>query len=151
MRNRKKLGAVALAVAATATTLVAATGPAQAATTAAPNCTKVKSAYVGNGWYLNTPGYDATSGSHFNCYLEVGDNNAAVRWLQYTIAYCYDDGGIAVDGRYGPQTRDRVKIVQRLGGAPRTGVYGPITRKAMYWRLYSPSLKRYSDNCYKGR
>lgn len=149
MRITRKLGAAALAVAATTTTLVAAAGPADAATTATPNCTKVKSAYVGNGWYANTPGYDAASGSHFNCYLELGDNNAAVRWLQYTIAYCYDDGGIVVDGKYGTQTRDRVRTIQKLGGVSQTGIYGPLTRKSMSWRLYSPKLGRYSDGCYK--
>lgn len=146
MHIARKLGAVMLATAGAATALVAGTGPAQAAAT--PNCTTVKSQYVGNGWYLNSPAYNATSGSHFNCYLELGDNNSAVRWLQYTIAYCYDDGDIVVDGKYGPLTRTKVRQVQAHEHVSVTGVYGPITRRAMYWRLYSPSLHRYSEQCY---
>lgn len=151
MRVSRTLGATALAVAAVGTALTAA-APANAAPAAAtPNCTKVKTSYVGNGWYLNTPGYDPASGSSFSCYLELGDRNSAVLWLQKTIAYCYDDGEIVEDGIYGRQTRDKVKAVQRHGGVQQTGIYGPLTRKSMQWRLYSPKLKRYSELCYKVR
>jgi peptidoglycan hydrolase-like protein with peptidoglycan-binding domain len=153
MRVTKKLGATALAVAAAATTLVAAAGPSQAATTALADCTKVKSAYVSNGWYLNTPGYDATSGSHFNCNLQRGDENEAVRWLQYTIFYCYgySRDEVTQDGKYGVQTENLVKSIQRAAGLEADGIYGPATRKAMMWRVYSPSLKQYSIKCYQGR
>ncbi|MFC0628819.1 peptidoglycan-binding domain-containing protein [Kribbella deserti] len=149
----RKAGATALALAALGTALTVAT-PANAATptAATPNCTKLKSTNLGNGWFLNTPGYDAPKGSSsFNCYLELGDRNGAVLWLQKTIAYCYDDGDIVEDGIYGPLTRDKVKAVQRHGGAPQTGIYGPITRKSMQWRLYNVNTKRYSELCYKVR
>jgi peptidoglycan hydrolase-like protein with peptidoglycan-binding domain len=146
MRIGRKLATTVIATAATATSLVAASAPAQAAAT--PNCTTVKSAYVGNGWYLNAPAYNATSGSHFNCYLELGDRNSGVTWLQSTIQYCYDDGELVVDGYYGTQTRSRVRTIQAIHGVSVTGIYGPKTRSGMYWRLYNKTLHRWSELCY---
>jgi peptidoglycan hydrolase-like protein with peptidoglycan-binding domain len=146
MRIGLKIAATLLATAGTAVSLVATGGTAHAAAT--PNCTTVKSQYVGNGWYLNSPAYNATSGSHFSCYLELGDRNSAVTWLQKTIQYCYDDGEIVVDGVYGTQTRAKVRIVQAQHHVAVTGIYGRITRSAMYWRLYNPSLHRWSEQCY---
>ena len=146
MRNGRKIAAILLATAGAAVSLVATGGTAQAAAT--PNCTTVKSQYIGNGWYLNSPAYNATSGSHFNCYLELGDHNSGVTWLQRTIQYCYDDPEIVVDGVYGTQTRTKVRAVQAKHHVSATGIYGPITRSAMYWRLYNPTLHRWSDNCY---
>jgi peptidoglycan hydrolase-like protein with peptidoglycan-binding domain len=146
MRFGRKLGAALLATAAAGAALVATSAPAQAAGTATPDCTKVKTQYVGNGWYLNTPGNDTSR--PFTCYLEYGDNNAAVRWLQYSIQYCYDSGDVVVDGKYGSQTRSKVRIIQGIHGVPQTGIYGPQTRSGMYWRLYNPTLKVYSTNCY---
>lgn len=146
MRIGRKLAATVIATAATATSLVAAAAPAQAAAT--PNCTTVKSAYVGNGWYLNAPAYNATKGSHFSCYLEVGDRNSAVIWLQRTIQYCYDDGELTVNGRYGTQTRGRVRAIQAKHGVSVTGIYGPLTRSGMSWRLYNKTLKKWSELCF---
>jgi peptidoglycan hydrolase-like protein with peptidoglycan-binding domain len=151
MRIGRKLGISLVALAAGATSLLAVSGPADAATSAAPNCTSVKSAYVGNGWYLNSPGYNATHGSSFNCYLELGDrNNAAVKWLQYNIWYCYGEpyGDIVRDGYYGPQTKNYVQDLQANFNVPATGIYGPKTRSAISWRLYNPKLKVWSENCY---
>jgi peptidoglycan hydrolase-like protein with peptidoglycan-binding domain len=146
MRIGRKIGTGLLAAAAAATSLVAATAPAQAAAT--PNCTTVKSAHVGNGWYLNAPAYNATKGSHFSCYLELGDRNSGVAWLQRTIQYCYDDGNVVIDGYYGTQTRNLVRIIQAKHGVSQTGIYGPLTRSGMYWRLYNPTLKKWSELCY---
>lgn len=146
MRIARTLGAALLATVAAAASLVATGGAAQAAAT--PNCTTVKSQYVGNGWYVNSPAYNATSGSNFACYLELGDTNSGVTWLQKTIQYCYDDPEIVVDGKYGTQTRAKVIAVQQKHGVSATGIYGKITRSAMYWRMYNPSLKVWSQNCY---
>ena len=142
----RRLGAVLTAIAASAAMLVATGGSAQAAAT--PNCTTVKTQYLGNNWYLNTPGYTPASGSSFSCYLELGDANSGVAWLQKMIQYCYDDGDIVVDGKYGTQTRSKVIAIQKKHGVSPTGIYGRQTRSAMYWRLYNSKLKVWSELCY---
>jgi peptidoglycan hydrolase-like protein with peptidoglycan-binding domain len=66
------------------------------------------------------------------CGLSEGDDDEAVRALQEALVTC-NGQDIAVDGEYGPQTREAVARVQEANGLVADGTYGPPTRDAMLW------------------
>ncbi|NYH77659.1 peptidoglycan hydrolase-like protein with peptidoglycan-binding domain [Actinopolyspora biskrensis] len=121
-RLKKFLGT--LGAIAAAGTMAATIAPAAAAssngTTALPTCTTVVQ-------YL-----PATSDKSWDCLLEQGISNHAVKGLQISLNNC-NGQSLAEDGIYGPATRSAVADVQRSAGIAVDGVYGPNTRKNMLW------------------
>ena len=76
-------------------------------------------------------------------FLEVlapGDTGEKVRTVQYVLSVVSEFYSsvppVAVDGVYGPATRQAVLAVQRLSGLPQDGVMGEQTWQALY-RLYA--------------
>jgi Putative peptidoglycan binding domain len=66
------------------------------------------------------------------CGLAEGDDDDAVRALQEALVTC-NGQDIAVDGEYGPETREAIERVQAANGLVADGTYGPPTRDAMLW------------------
>ncbi|MGH3462909.1 MAG: peptidoglycan-binding domain-containing protein [Kribbellaceae bacterium] len=139
-------------LAATATLAVAGlTATAPTAGAALPTCNASGSVPVAKNWSLISPNIFDTH--NFRCILRYGDRYGdweiynSVLTLQRTLNYCYRTH-LAVDGIYGSQTRAAVMRVQRLHKIKVDGVYGPQTRSAMFWRLYSYQLDRWSERCY---
>jgi peptidoglycan hydrolase-like protein with peptidoglycan-binding domain len=52
-----------------------------------------------------------------------------------------------VDGVYGSNTRGVVKAVQKRHKLTADGIYGPKTRSAMNWRLFSSKTNTWSKAC----
>jgi Putative peptidoglycan binding domain len=140
-----------IASVAVATTVAAGAVTAPAAHAVLPTCNSSGSVYVGNGWYLESPNIFDTN--NYRCILRYGDRYRdpeiynSVITLQRTLNYCYRTS-LVVDGIYGPKTRAAVMRVQKLHRITVDGVYGPQTRSAMFWRLYSFDLGRWSQRCY---
>ncbi|MEI7031239.1 peptidoglycan-binding domain-containing protein [Streptomyces pratensis] len=102
--------------------------PAPGASAAAlPNCTMVDP----KSKIIPAVGWD-----QHQCVLATGNQGAAVRALQNALRAC-NGQSIAVDGVYGPATRQAVIAVQSRAGIARDGVYGPDTAQAMRWRVGS--------------
>ena len=72
--------------------------------------------------------------------LAPGDTGEKVRTVQYVLSVVSEFYSsvppVAVDGVYGPATRQAVLAVQRLSGLPQDGVMGEQTWQALY-RLYA--------------
>ncbi|SDP87052.1 Putative peptidoglycan binding domain-containing protein [Actinopolyspora xinjiangensis] len=117
-RALRALGVMAASAAAVATFPLASS----AATSATPSCTTADGVIP------------ATSGGSHHCVMGVGNGGSAVTALQRSLRAC-EGQSIAVDGIYGPATRDAVLNVQRRAGIARDGVYGPQTRDAMRWHI----------------
>ncbi|MDG4797650.1 peptidoglycan-binding domain-containing protein [Micromonospora sp. WMMD1082] len=66
-----------------------------------------------------------------------GSVSSAVRALQTTLSFCYGKN-IAVDGDFGPATRQALIEVQRSSRIAADGVYGPQTRDALGHRMTGP-------------
>ena len=68
--------------------------------------------------------------------LSVGSRGNEVRLVQYFLnyvaAYSTAVPPIAIDGIYGPNTRDAVTAFQRLAGIPETGVIDELTYSVLY-------------------
>jgi peptidoglycan hydrolase-like protein with peptidoglycan-binding domain len=73
----------------------------------------------------------------WECELGVGNAGPAVARLQVALdsARCELNGGLAVDGNYGPKTRQAVVDAQHFWGVPADGIYGPVTAAAMAWPI----------------
>ncbi|MGC9379481.1 peptidoglycan-binding domain-containing protein [Streptomyces sp. MH13] len=124
---------MALLVAATAlvggTTAIAA--PTAVAASGAPAAVAASSCTYGSiGWYCGHY-FSAPQSSPM---LSYGSTGAAVREVQDLIAsttayYAYHDQALAVDGDFGPRTRDAVRWFQRtyMGAAEADGIVGPKT------------------------
>ncbi|MGJ7905723.1 peptidoglycan-binding domain-containing protein [Actinopolyspora sp. H202] len=117
-RALKSLGLAA----ASATAALAFPLTATAATTANPSCTTTDGVIPAS-----------SSGSH-HCVMGVGNGGSPVTALQRSLRAC-EGQSIAVDGIYGPATRNAVLNVQRRAGISQDGVYGPQTRDAMSWHV----------------
>jgi hypothetical protein len=62
--------------------------------------------------------------------LKPGDQGAAVKLLQRALAHLgYSPG--AIDGQYGPSTKDAVLRFQRASGLTADGILGPETLRAL--------------------
>ncbi|MEU6324183.1 peptidoglycan-binding domain-containing protein [Streptomyces sp. NPDC047009] len=92
-----------------------------------PICTADVEATGVSGLWLEVPG---TSSGSSSCYLAPGDYSDAVSALQFSMVRCYGKS-IAVDGDFGPATRNALLSVQRTIGAAQDGVYGTETRGKM--------------------
>ncbi len=68
-------------------------------------------------------------------FLTPGMVNTDVRDLQTYLSVIAENNPevppVAVDGVYGPETRDAVYVIQRLYGLPLTGTVGPLTWRAI--------------------
>ncbi|MFG2682122.1 peptidoglycan-binding protein [Streptomyces sp. NPDC048392] len=70
------------------------------------------------------------------CYLQYGHTGPGVRALQKNMNSCYGKS-LALDGVFGPATRDALRNVQSRIGAGVDGVYGRETMGKMKWARYS--------------
>jgi hypothetical protein len=71
----------------------------------------------------------AHSGSSL-CFLAQGDTSPAVVALQHAMRVCYFQA-VAIDGDFGPHTKQALINLQRQLGITADGVYGPQTRRRM--------------------
>lgn len=67
-----------------------------------------------------------------SCLLSVGNREAGVKFIQTALNHCYG-AGLAVDGIYGPLTRNAVAAAQRREGIAADGIYGPVTAVHLRW------------------
>ena len=76
----------------------------------------------------------------FSDVVAPGDTGEAVRVIQYLLSvvseFYSNVPPVAVDGVYGPATRQAVIAVQQMAGLPQDGVVGEQTWQALY-RLYA--------------
>jgi murein L,D-transpeptidase YcbB/YkuD len=86
----------------------------------------------------------AASNNNRLCWMDMNNVSGGVRALQRALRYCYTQN-IAIDGIYGPQTRDALRRVQGRVGARQDGVYGPETaRKMKFSHITSTSAEHCS-------
>ena len=111
-----------------------------------PDCRAASGLYVGNGWWIGLPAaITRTAATSFGCYLKPGDRGAGVEQLQRALQDCYR-ATLPATSVYDSRTRATIAAVQRLHKITADGIYGPVTSKAMYWRMSSHG--RYSETCY---
>ncbi|MBZ6283196.1 peptidoglycan-binding domain-containing protein [Streptomyces olivaceus] len=131
----KKIAAALSAPALAVTGLAVTATSAEAASY--PTCNSAKKKYISATRFVVQPYYTGT-GSR-NCEMSLGAQSSGVTRLQFAFNDCYNGrANIAEDGRYGTETRNAVRYIQEQtdGAAAVDGVYGPQTRKAMYWGVY---------------
>ena len=102
--------------------------------------------------YMHVPSRDGSK----ECILNFGSQGIAVVVLQEAAVHCYNQE-IAVDGKFGPATKEAVKNVQRKINEESSwaniavdGAYGPQTRAHMRfltWK-YSHHGGGPSSSCY---
>lgn len=84
--------------------------------------------------------YPGSSGQSFPSVLREGDRGEPVKVIQYVlsvVAEFYNNiPAVAIDGIYGPATKNAVIAVQRMAGLTQDGIMGPRTWAALY-RLYA--------------
>ncbi|WP_130868983.1 peptidoglycan-binding protein [Intestinimonas massiliensis (ex Afouda et al. 2020)] len=84
--------------------------------------------------------YPGSSGQSLPNVLREGDRGEPVKVIQYVlsvVAEFYNNiPAVAIDGIYGPATKNAVIAVQRMAGLTQDGIMGPRTWAALY-RLYA--------------
>lgn len=83
------------------------------------------------------------------CYLNQESTrsyNKGTIALQDTLKRCYGQG-IAVDGKFGPNTRQALLNAQRSSGAVADGKYGPESRSKLRWPARAGSHGGYLGKC----
>ena len=84
--------------------------------------------------------YAGGSGQPFPSVLSEGARGDSVRTIQYVLSvvseFYSNIPRVAIDGIYGPATKNAVIAVQRMAGLPQDGIMGPQTWAALY-RLYA--------------
>lgn len=118
--------------------------PAEPASAAAPPC-------GGATYFSRIWGYPTTSGiptvyhgsGSTDCTMTVGAANFGVYFLQEALLYCYGQN-IATDAKFGSDTKNALINAQRIHGIVYDGVYGPQTRKTIYWWTPAGCNKFYS-------
>ncbi|MET9878268.1 peptidoglycan-binding protein [Actinacidiphila glaucinigra] len=132
-----------------AVALLAVGGAAVSTTPAAaapPTCNAVKAVPGYNGIYLKALVYSATGST--TCSLQQGNSGAAVKELQIALNKCFylaykrtaSYWPLEEDGAFGPNTKKALTEAQDYFTnvpADIDGVYGPITRDLLLWRLNS--------------
>lgn len=69
-----------------------------------------------------------------HCPMQRGSTGNGVRELQRALNHvCNNSQGISVDGSFGPATEAALKRYQAWAGITPDGLYGPETRKNIYW------------------
>ena len=80
--------------------------------------------------------YPGSGGQPFPNVLAEGARGDSVRTVQYVlnvVAEFYPNiPSVAIDGIYGPATKNAVVALQRMSGLPQDGIMGPNTWKALY-------------------
>jgi hypothetical protein len=130
--------------------LTASTAQAEVGTQATVHCNG-RQAISSSGSTANIPVFYFGFSPVRDCLLSEGDGYngggeaEAVRHLQHSLVYC-NNGGVlgAIDGKYGPKTRDVVTFIQAASGIAPDGVYGPDTRKVLKWAFYNNDTGRRS-------
>ncbi|PJN27720.1 peptidoglycan-binding protein [Kitasatospora sp. CB02891] len=103
-------------------------GAAQASAASLPSCTV---AVPNLGVFF--PG---TSSGSTDCMLGVGNQSEAVNVLQSAMTYCNGEN-VAIDGVFGPATKNALIRLQSRLGVAADGVYGPQTRNAMHFMYFN--------------
>jgi peptidoglycan hydrolase-like protein with peptidoglycan-binding domain len=67
-----------------------------------------------------------------DCTMSVGLVSYGVYFMQQALRNCYGQN-ISADASFGYATREALKNAQRIHGIPDDGVYGPQTRRNLYW------------------
>ena len=84
--------------------------------------------------------YPGSSTQPFPNVLAEGARGDSVRTVQYVLSvvseFYNNIPRVAIDGIYGPATKNAVIAVQRMSGLPQDGIMGPQTWAALY-RLYA--------------
>ena len=84
--------------------------------------------------------YPGGSGQPFPSVLSEGARGDSVRTIQYVLSvvseFYSNIPRVAIDGIYGPATKNAVIAVQRMAGLPQDGIMGPQTWAALY-RMYA--------------
>ncbi|WP_129803574.1 peptidoglycan-binding domain-containing protein [Streptomyces sp. F001] len=73
--------------------------------------------------------------NNVRCWMDYGSTGNGVRILQLALQSCYGRS-IAVDGDFGPATRDALKYAQRQEGITADGLYGEEGFKNLKWPRY---------------
>jgi peptidoglycan hydrolase-like protein with peptidoglycan-binding domain len=73
-----------------------------------------------------------------SCQTGSGSAGSWVRALQRSLRSC-NGQAIAVDGIFGPATRQAVRNVQNAASITADGIYGPNTARAMKWYAVADS------------
>ena len=60
--------------------------------------------------------------------VSIGATGESVKWVQYELNEKLD---IEVDGVFGANTKEAVKLFQKMNGLGADGIVGPATRKAL--------------------
>ncbi|MEV0222316.1 peptidoglycan-binding domain-containing protein [Streptomyces sp. NPDC050704] len=68
--------------------------------------------------------------------MAQGSTGGGVTSLQKALRHCYGRN-IAIDGEFGPATKEALEYAQGRAGVRQDGEYGPETRWAMLWGRYS--------------
>ncbi|MER5210334.1 peptidoglycan-binding domain-containing protein [Streptomyces sp. NPDC002838] len=100
-----------------------------------PVCNTTTIGYFTNGTYWVLPYY--SSPNTVSCILKQGNTGKAVRALQKNLNVCYGKA-LVLDGVFGAATAAALRDVQSRIGVAVDGVYGPLTRNKMKWARYSP-------------
>lgn len=125
------------AVLAAAATLVVLGSTAAVATaagtsrTALPGCNQSNAFDWNDGKYFHMP----TANGSTQCVMGSGAAGFHVRTLQEALRWCYGKS-IAIDDRFGTQTRTALREVQYQERVTVDGVYGPETGLEMKWPLF---------------
>ena len=84
--------------------------------------------------------YPGSGTQPFPNVLAEGARGDSVRTVQYVLSvvseFYNNIPRVAIDGIYGPATKNAVIAVQRMSGLPQDGIMGPQTWAALY-RLYA--------------
>ncbi|MEU5160285.1 peptidoglycan-binding domain-containing protein [Streptomyces sp. NPDC020875] len=105
-----------------------------AAAAATPVCTTTTTGYWSDSptysWYPYHKNPNTVS-----CTLYQGVKSTGVKALQKNLNQCYGKK-LQIDGSFGPATKAALRDVQSRVGAAVDGVYGPETRNKMKWGKY---------------
>lgn len=69
------------------------------------------------------------------CWMDYGSDGVGVEALQLALKSCYGQP-IAVDGEFGPATRDALKYAQGKEGIAADGLYGEQVFENLKWARY---------------
>ncbi|MFF5010955.1 peptidoglycan-binding domain-containing protein [Streptomyces phaeochromogenes] len=117
-------GAVAVAPSAAAWTYV---GECSSSHKIIYNTTSSQSIKIPDVWYQ---GY-----YNVRCWMDYGSTGVGVEALQLALKSCYGRS-IAVDGEFGPATRDALKYAQGQEGISVDGLYGEQVFENLKWARY---------------
>lgn len=142
----RRVRSAATAVAMLAGLLGAATATAPTASAEAAHCNSWFSQLINHpnypSAYIKNPVYTWSGGiSYYGCIMKYGDKGEAVKSLQENLRYCHNRTELAIDGSFGPATRNALTIVQGQIGAAQDGVWGAETAGKMHYAVWVSSAR----------